>query len=275
MKRRIGVFTVLLLCSLALFACSVKQETNGQAIEDTKDTSGMESSSNTSNKGTEQTEMDPVEELKLVESEKREIYRSWEVLKNVDAPKVNEPVQVWEEYYAKLGLSNRVVSQFTSSSEKNLTYVEGKNDPRNEQEELFVSSFSISPHSVEPGYDTIMSLQDALAIVKNLIPEGYEQKEERFSILYQDPPSLLTYQVEYVANESAPKGSESLYLVIHYNNLGVSSASIGREKSSYNQPEMEGKYTYLKPDLINDEAALKSLTEVKSQQDIKPEYIEQ
>ncbi len=78
-----------------------------------------------------------------------------------------------------------------------------------------------------------------------------------------------------MANGSAPKGSEYLYLVVTYTNLRVNSASIGREKRGYNQPEMEGKYTYIKPDLAKDEAALRNLTEIQSKQDIKPEYIVQ
>ncbi len=170
-KRKTGVFTVLLSCSLALLACSAKQETSGQAAADTTAT---DSPSNASNTETEQTEVDPVKELKSVEARKRENQKLWEALKNVDAPKVNEPVQVWEGYYAKLGLSSRAALQFTSSSEITLTYHEGRNDLGNEKEEPFVASFGIAPHRTTAGYDTTMSLQDALAITQNLLPKGYD-----------------------------------------------------------------------------------------------------
>ncbi|WP_129727605.1 hypothetical protein [Ectobacillus funiculus] len=255
MKRRIGVFTVLLSCSLALFACSAKQETNGQA------TTTTDSPSSTSNTETKQTEVEPVKELKSVETMKKETQEFWESLKNVDAPKLNESVQTWDEYYAKPDYPNRLSAlNFTSSS------FEGKS---------VVTSFSIAPHSATAGYDTIMSLQDGIAIAKNLLPKGYDQKEETFSILYLDAPALLTYQVEYVANGSVPKESEHFYLVFTYNNLGITSVSMSKEKRGYNQPEMGGKYTYLKPDLVGDEAALKNLTEVQSKQDVKQEYIVQ
>ncbi|WP_242223006.1 hypothetical protein [Bacillus cereus group sp. BfR-BA-01380] len=255
MKIIIGIFSVLLTCLLTISACSTEKKTSEQS----------KTSANTSKTEKEQPE------LKLVAKTKKEIEEFWKAIKDVDAPKLNEPTKVWEEYYAKLGLSSRISSQINPSSQETLSYFEGKN----EQEQRYVASVNISPHSTTPEDNTILRLQEGIAIAKNFLPKGYTQKEETFSILYQDSPSLLTYQVEYVANGSVPKGAESLYLVICYNNLGVSSASIGREKKGYNQPEMEGKYAYLKPDLIKDEAALKNLIEVQSKQDIKPEYIVQ
>jgi len=258
LNKKVGLFTVLLSSSIALYACSAEKETKSTA-----DKPAAVTTENVSNESS--TEKQSIEEMKA------ETQGFWEAVKNVDAPKLNDSLQVWGEYYAQKGLSSRIASQVTTSSPTILTYQEGKDD----QGEYYIKSFSLAPHNVNTGYDTTMSFQDALSIAKNLIPKGYEQKEETFSVLYQDPPSLLRYQVEYVATGSVPKGSEHLYLVITYNNLGTNSVSTSTLKSEYSMPEAQGKYTYLKPDLINDEAALKNLTEVQSKQDIKPEYIVQ